>query len=149
LAQEWDSRSAQFAYQNANNVIGVLGTDPTSVQPYYDARRRMKELACPPGGKRGMIISSSMMSSFGQNITTFFHPADEISKMFKEGSLGKAAGFDWFESNSLWSHTAGTAVTSLAGHWRKPVGCKLDRDRNQRPRRSKRATSSRSSTSTR
>jgi aspartate 1-decarboxylase len=113
LAQEWDSRSAQFAYQNANNVIGVLGTDPTSVQPYYDARRRMKELACPPGGKRGMIISSSMMSSFGQNITTFFNPADEISKMFKEGSLGKAAGFDWFESNSLWSHTAGTAVTSL------------------------------------
>jgi hypothetical protein len=113
LAQEWDSRAAQFAYQNANNVIGVLGTDPTNVQPYYDARRRMKELACPPGGKRGMIISSSMMSSFGQNITTFFQPADELSKMFKEGSLGRAAGFDWYESNSLWSHTAGTAVTSL------------------------------------
>lgn len=112
IAQEWDSRCAQFAYQNSNNVIGALGTDPTSVQPYYDARRRLKELACPPG-ERAMIISSSMMSVFGQNITTFFQPADELSRMFKEGALGRAAGFDWYESNSLWSHTAGTAVTSL------------------------------------
>jgi hypothetical protein len=65
-----------------------------------------------------MCISSSMMSKFGQNITTFFQPADELASMFKEGSLGRAAGADWYESNSLWSHTAGTwagAVTVTGG----------------------------------
>jgi hypothetical protein len=107
LAQEIDSRAAKFAYQNANNVVGVLGTDPTGVATYYNARRRLKELAAPPG-KRALCISSSMMSTFGQNITTFFQPADELSSMFKEGSLGRAAGFDWYESNSLYTHTAGT-----------------------------------------
>jgi hypothetical protein len=109
LAQELDSRCAQFAYQNASNIApgGVLGTDPTSVAAYYGARRRMMEKAAPPG-KRVMLISSSMMANFGANITTFFHPGDELGHMFKEGYLGRAAGFDWIESNSLYSHTAGT-----------------------------------------
>lgn len=105
--QEIDSRCAQFAKNNTNNVVGALGTDPTGVANYYNARRRLKELACPPG-KRAFCISSSMMSTFGQNITTFFNPPDELSAMFKEGALGRAAGADWYESNSLFSHTAGT-----------------------------------------
>ena len=68
------------------------------------------EQACPPG-KRCMLISSSQMNSLGSNITNLFHPADELTKMFKEGALGKLAGFDFFESNSLWAHTTG----ALAG----------------------------------
>lgn len=107
LAQEVDSRAALWAKNNASNVMGALGTDPNGVAVYYNARRRLKELACPPG-KRVLCVSSSMMSSFGQNITTFFQPADELSAMFKEGALGKAAGFDWYESNSLYTHTAGS-----------------------------------------
>ena len=107
LAQEADSRGAKWAYQNASQTTGVLGTDPTTVQPFYDARRKLKEMACPPG-KRCMLISSSMMSSLGQNITTIFNPKDEISKMWKEGYIGDLAGFQFFESNSLYSHTAGT-----------------------------------------
>src|ERR1017187_6605788 len=107
IAQEIDSRAAQFAYQNGNNVLGSLGTDPTSVATYYNTNRRLMELACP-AGKRALCISSSMMSTFGQNITTFFQPADEISAMFKEDALGRAAGLDWYQSQSLYSHTAGT-----------------------------------------
>lgn len=107
MAQEWDSRTAKFAYQNASNVVGVLGTDPTSVQTYYQARQRLKEKACPPGDKC-MGISSSMMATLGTNITSVFHPGDEITRMWKKGYIGELAGFDFFESNSLYSHTAGT-----------------------------------------
>jgi hypothetical protein len=107
FAQEFDSRCAKFAYQNASNVVGALGTDPNSVATFYAARQKLKEQACPPG-KRCMQISSSMMSTLGTAITSVFHPADEITKMFKEGSLGRLAGFDFFESNSLYSHTAGS-----------------------------------------
>jgi hypothetical protein len=107
MAQEWDSRCAQFAYQNASNVTGALGTDPTSVATYYAARQQMQENACPPG-KRYMNISSSMMGTLGSNIINVFHPDDEITRMFKKGSIGTLAGFSFFESNSLYSHTAGT-----------------------------------------
>ena len=107
IAQEWDSRAALFARYNISGILGSLGTDPTTVSTYYSARQYLKEQACP-AGKRGAIISSSMMNSLGSNITSIFHPADEIDAMWKEGAIGKLAGFNFFESNSLYSHTAGT-----------------------------------------
>ena len=113
LYQDVDSEAAQFAYQNASQLTGVLGTDPTTVGTYYNARRLLKELACPPGGKRIMAISSSMMQSLGSNITNVFNPADEIDMMWKEGAIGKLAGFSFFESNSLYSQTAGTWASTV------------------------------------
>jgi hypothetical protein len=113
ISQDIDSRCAKFAYQNASNLVGVLGTDPTSVSTYYGARQRMKEKACPPG-KRCALISSSMMASLGSNITSVFHPSDEIDSMWKEGAIGKLAGFSFFESNSLYSHTAGTWASTVS-----------------------------------
>ena len=112
MAQEFDQRCAQFAWQNASNIVGILGTDPTSVTTYYKARQILMQEACPPG-KRCMLVSSSQMQSLGSNITAIFHPADELTAMWKEGAIGKLAGFDFFESNSLYPATAGT----WAGSW--------------------------------
>ena len=112
MAQEWDSRCAKFAYQNASNVVGALGTDPAGVATYYQARQRLMEKACPPG-ERCMLISSSMMATLGSNITAIFHPSDELTRMFKKGSLGNLAGFEFFESNSLYSQTAGTWASTV------------------------------------
>lgn len=107
MQQEWDSRAAKFAYQNASNVVGALGTDPTSVATYYQARQVLQEKSCPPGD-RCMAISSSMMATLGTNITTLMHPGDELDRMWKKGFIGTLARFKFFESNSLYSHTAGT-----------------------------------------
>lgn len=110
LAQEVDSRCALFATNNASNVVGALGTDPTSLVTYDQARSRLKQKAAPPG-KRCMLISSSQMVSIGNAITTIFQPVDEITEMFKEGVIGRAKNFDWFEEQSLYSITAGTWAT--------------------------------------
>jgi hypothetical protein len=48
------------------------------------------------------------MATLGANITSIFHPADEVTKAWKEGAIGRLAMMDFFESNSLYSHTAGT-----------------------------------------
>ena len=108
LAQECDSRCAKWAYQNASMTVGALGTDPTSVSTYYTARQRLEENAAGVLGKRAMLISSSMMSTLGSNITSIFHPADEITKQWKEGVIGELSTFMFYESQSLWSQTAGT-----------------------------------------
>jgi hypothetical protein len=107
IAQSIDSKCANWARLNASNFIGQLGTDPTTVQAYYTARALLEKEACPPG-KRCMLISTNMMVSIGSNITNVFHPSDEITRMFKQGSIGRLAGFEFFESNSLWTQTAGT-----------------------------------------
>lgn len=106
LAQEFDTICAQWAYQNTSNVVGVLGTDPTTVATYYAARRRLKELSVPEGDE-AMCISSSMMAALGGGLTSIFQPPSEISKIFKTGALGTLSGFDFYESNSLFTHTTG------------------------------------------
>lgn len=108
LAQECDSRCALWASQNASMTVGALGTDPTSVATYYTARQRLEENAAGVLGKRAMLISSSMMTTLGTNITTIFHPADEITKAWKEGVIGELGASMFYESQSLYSHTAGT-----------------------------------------
>lgn len=108
LAQEIDSRFTQFAYQHANNIVGVLGTDPTNTQFVMQARQRMIELACPPTSNKGMIVPPSVNTSLNPSIQSLFQPDDEVSRLFKEGSLGRMGGYKWYESMSLYTHTAGT-----------------------------------------
>src|SRR6185312_7898206 len=87
LAQSVDSTCALWATQNASMTVGTLGTDPISVTTYYTARQRLEENAAGELGKTCQLISSSMMTAIGSNITTIFNPADEITKAFKEGVL--------------------------------------------------------------
>lgn len=109
IAQEWDSRSALFVYQNANNIAGVLGTDPTSYQTYSNAaRQRVVEMAGDVPGKSGIIIPPSVNTSLVAATATTFNPADEISRQYKKGVIGMQAGYGWHESMSLYDHTAGT-----------------------------------------
>jgi coat protein Gp5 len=111
IAQEIDTRAALFAYQNSNNIFGVLGTDPNAATTFMQARQRLIELACPPGGEKGMIVPPAVNTALVPALQSLFNPASEISEQYKEGSLGKLWGFDWYESMSLFRHTAGTWAT--------------------------------------
>lgn len=107
LAQEIDSRCAAWALANTNNVVGALGTTPTSFDIYGQARARLIENACTPGEK-GMIVSPQMMRTIVSNNQATFNPQNEIAKAFREGYYGHAQGFEWDESMSLYSQTCGT-----------------------------------------
>ncbi len=113
LANEIDSRAANWAYLNANNVVGSLGTNPTAYSTYLSARGRMVNLACPPGTK-GMIATPNMINTIIGGNLTLFNPPAEITKQFKEGAIGQASGFEWYESNNLYSHTAGTWASTVS-----------------------------------
>lgn len=115
IAQEIDSRFSKFAYQNTPNIVGVLGTDPTSFQTINQARQRMVELAgWMRGGPKGMIIPPSVNTSLVNAAIQYFNPASDISRQYREGSIGTNSGFDWYESMSLYSHTAGVWQTPSA-----------------------------------
>lgn len=113
LAQQVDSDAALFAYQNTNNIVGVLGIDPTSTTTVMQARQRLIELACPPSGEKGLVIPPAVSTAIVPQVQSLFNPSSEISRAFKEGSLGKLNGFEWYESMSLSRHTAGTVATTF------------------------------------
>ena len=113
MASELDSRATLFATQNTNNIAGVLGATPTAISTYQRARTLLNENSCPPGGERGMIVSPQMQETLIANTNTIFNPTSEISRQYREGSVGKAGGFDWYESVQLYSQTAGTWASSV------------------------------------
>jgi coat protein Gp5 len=109
IAQEIDSRNAQYAYQNAASVVGALGTNPTSFDTSSAAARQvMAELACPPEGERAMILPPAVMRSLKNAAIGYFNPVADIAKQFRTGIIGSGDGFEWYESMSLYRHTAGT-----------------------------------------
>lgn len=109
LAQEIDSRCALYAYQHAASVVGSLGTNPTTYDATSAASRQiMKELACPDSGEKGMILPPSVMRAVKTANLALFNPVSDVTKQFREGIIGRADGFEWYESMSLYRHTAGT-----------------------------------------
>lgn len=118
IAQEMDTRAALFAYQNANNSVGVLNVDPNSATTFMQARQRLKNLAgATRGSDNAMIVPSSVYTALVPVLQALLNPESEISEQYKEGSLGRLWNFDWYESESLFRHTAGTfqnAVTLAA-----------------------------------
>lgn len=111
LAQEIDSRCALFAYQHAAQVVGALGTNPST----YDAtsgaaRQAMKELACPDGEK-ALIVPPVVMRAVKSSNIALHNPIAMIAKQMRTGIVQQADDFEWYESMSLYRHTAGTTTT--------------------------------------
>jgi P22 coat protein - gene protein 5 len=113
IAQQIDSDAALFAYQNANNIVGVLGVDPNTTTTFMQARQRLIELACPPSGEKGVLVPPSVNTALVPALQTLFNPSSDISRQYKQGSIGKLNGFDWYESMSLHRHTVGSVASTF------------------------------------
>lgn len=119
MRQQLDSWAAQFAYQNANMVVGALGTNPSTFDASSAAARQA--LAQMGGGGQAdtcIILPPAVIRALKTGAISYFNPQTDIAKQYRDGTIGVADGFDFYESNSLYTHTAGTwagAVTVTTG----------------------------------
>lgn len=111
LAAEADKRAAKFAAENTGNIFGVLQTNPTTFDATSAAaRQRFAELESLDDDMKIFVPPAVMRAIKGgadANLTRF-GPTEEIKKLYKKGVVGQADGFEWYESMSLKTHTAGT-----------------------------------------
>lgn len=117
MRQKIELMAAQHAAINAPNVLGTLGTDPTTLGFAGQARALMLQMAGWTGSKRTAAISPSVMQSIVQQATVTvpaFNPNDLIAKAFVEGYLGENGGFQFSESMSLMQITAGTRASTTS-----------------------------------
>lgn len=116
MKQQIESRAALYAYQNTPNITGVLGTNPTTLTPSATARQIMLQQGGSKGDKR-LLIPPNVNTSLAAAFMALAQPVDSYSRIFKEGYITKAQGFDWGESVSLYSHTAGswTGAVTVTG----------------------------------
>ncbi|HYC00467.1 MAG TPA: P22 phage major capsid protein family protein [Candidatus Limnocylindrales bacterium] len=111
LAAEADKRAAAFAYKNTGNITGQLGTNPTTFDATSAAvRQRFVEMSSL-SDDQGIYVPPAVMRAIkggSDGNLARFGPVEDIKKLYRQGVVGKADGFEWTESMSLKSHTAGT-----------------------------------------
>ena len=116
MAAHVDLRAARFAYKNTGNITGVLGTNPTTFDATSAAaRQRFMELDTWDSERFLFIppaVSRAIKGGSDGNLSRF-GPVEEIKRLYKQGVLGMADGFEFYESNSLADHTAGTWASSV------------------------------------
>ncbi len=120
IRQDIETDLLKFAAQNISMVTGALGTDPTT----YDATsavalQRMTQMGCPEDDNNlGLIIPPSVRRAAKTAAIGYYNPTVDLSKQFRTGRIQTTDSFDWYSSNSLYRHTAGTwagAVSTSAG----------------------------------
>lgn len=114
IKSQIDRAAAKFAYQHTPNIVGVLGTDPSALSVFNQARQILIERAGWDQGKKINCIPPAVNTSLVPTGAGLFNPPDAISKQYREGAIGTYAGAEWFESMSLWDHTAGTWQTAAS-----------------------------------
>lgn len=108
IYQQIESRCALWATNHCNNFVGVLGTNPTNFQSTTGAAlQTLTELSLWKG-KKGFIIPPKVNTSMVGAAMNLFQASDAIAKQYKEGVIGQQGGFEWYQSMSLYDHTAAT-----------------------------------------
>jgi hypothetical protein len=82
------------------NVVGTWGTVPSTRTPYAQARAKLENFLAPTG-QRTILFSSDANVGLAEANATLFHDSKEIKSAFDDGAVGRYAGFDFYENQSL------------------------------------------------
>lgn len=74
--------------------------------------RTILQRALAPANNRTALMDSLSMADVVKDTKTLFNDNTSIAKQYKEGYMGRAAGFDWAENTLLPAHTRGAGDAS-------------------------------------
>ena len=74
--------------------------------------RTILQRALAPSNDRSALMDPRSMADVVKDTKSLFNDNTSISKQYKEGYMGRAAGFDWMENTMIPSHTRGAADAS-------------------------------------
>ena len=97
------------AYRTIPNVLGTAGTIPTTIAPYAQARGMLNRFMAP-SGDRVSLVSSDVNANMVSADRLLFNPGS-ISEQYSTGAMGDTQGMDFFENQSLPTHTNGTQAS--------------------------------------
>lgn len=74
--------------------------------------RTILQRALAPSNDRSALMDPRAMADVVKDTKSLFQDSTSLSKQFKEGYMGRAAGFDWMENTMIPSHTRGASDAS-------------------------------------
>ena len=90
--------------------------------------RILLQRALAPANNRTALMDSTAMADVVKDTKSLFNSQSEISTQYKEGYMGRAAGFDWMENTLIPAHTRGGSNGSYLVNGASQTGATLTVD---------------------
>lgn len=94
------------------DVYNLIDQDATAFtwNTVLNGRKTLNDCLAPMDNNRSCLLSTGSSVKLVDALKGLFQDSSEISKQYKEGKMGRTAGFDFYENTLLQQHLTGTAV---------------------------------------
>jgi hypothetical protein len=106
LAAEIEGDALAAAFKTVANFVGTTSTTMTYKQLAQGGQVLSEQLAGTDS--RIALLNPLSRVEFADAVKAFHNPDGDIAKLYREGIIGRASGFDVYENTLIGSHTAGT-----------------------------------------
>ena len=99
------------------DVYNIVDQDTTafSWNTVLNGRKALNDSLAPMDNQRKCLLSTGSSVKLVDALKGLFQDSTEISKQYKEGAMGRSAGFDFYENTLLVPHLTGTAAKTTTG----------------------------------
>lgn len=110
IAQNMEARCFGIVKNAVYNSVGTAGSNSFTVSDILAARTKLNQNLCRPGD-RALFMDSASGASAVDARKGLFQDSTSISEQYSNGMIGRADGFDWYETELISTHTNGSDVT--------------------------------------
>lgn len=100
-------------YKDVYQQVGTPGTTPNTLLTYLQARARLNNSLAPMDANRTAHLSPLATATIVDALKGLFQDSSAIREQYREGSMGRTAGFDWYENPLVPTHTNGGKVAGV------------------------------------
>lgn len=111
-------------YRDVYNSVGTAGTVAGTFNTFMLARQKLQDSLAPPD-KRNMFLTTDSQVQLVDALKGLFQDQTALKQQYKEGMMGRTAGFDWYESTLAPFHTLGSTVTGISVSGASQTGAAL------------------------
>lgn len=97
-------------YNNVNNIGSAV-----TFQKLMMARKVLNDALAPMDSNRSIILNTQDNVDLVDGLKGLFQDSNAIKQQYKEGSMGRTGGFDFYENTLIGSQATGTAA-SVTGY---------------------------------
>lgn len=95
-------------YKDVYQQINGMGAAQT-FRNILNGRKRLNDSLAPMDGRRTALLNTQDNVDMVDALKGLFQDSEEVSKQYKEGAMGKTAGFKFFENTLIPVHARGAA----------------------------------------
>jgi hypothetical protein len=107
LVNKVDVDGQALAAKNVFNAVGTAATTPSALLTYLYAQQKISESAGPDDDEYSFIVNPAASTKIVDALKGLFADQSEISKQYKRGLMGVAAGGEWYRSQNVYQSTSG------------------------------------------